>query len=234
MGGIVSSVIGGVISAKGANKAAKTQAAAANRAAQNEVDMYNQNREDLTPYRAAGTNALDLYQRATTGKGFKYGDEGQVIEGEYVDVTDEDRFSGFEKSPGYQFRLDEGRKMLENSASARGTLYSGAQLKALTRYGQDYASGEFSNWLNQLGVLSGIGQTATNNTAMLGAQSVGNQNNALMAAADARASGYVGKAGAWTNVLNQVGGMANNWSGGGASAPVTNAPAGMGPWQPWA
>ena len=42
-------------------------------------------------------------------------------------------------TPGYQFNLDEGRNQLESSAAARGSLYSGAALKDLTKYGQNYA-----------------------------------------------------------------------------------------------
>jgi hypothetical protein len=45
--------------------------------------------------------------------------------------------------PSYQFRLDEGLKARENSAAARGMQLSGANLKGLDRYSQDYASQEF-------------------------------------------------------------------------------------------
>lgn len=55
----------------------------------------------------------------------------------------------FVKDPGYQFRLDEGTKGLENASLARGGFDSGAQLKALARYNQDYASSEFGNASNR-------------------------------------------------------------------------------------
>lgn len=51
--------------------------------------------------------------------------------------------------PGYQFRFNEGTKALERSASARGTLKGGRTLKELTRYAQDYASGEFDKAYNR-------------------------------------------------------------------------------------
>lgn len=47
--------------------------------------------------------------------------------------------------PGYQFRLKQGQQALENSASARGTLRGGAQLKALVDYQQGAASQEYGN-----------------------------------------------------------------------------------------
>jgi len=51
--------------------------------------------------------------------------------------------------PGYQFRLKQGQQALENSASARGTLRGGAQLKALTDYAQGAASQEYQNAYNR-------------------------------------------------------------------------------------
>jgi hypothetical protein len=49
----------------------------------------------------------------------------------------------FEKEPGYEFRLQEGNRNIENTAAARGGLLSGAALKAMQRFGQDFASNEF-------------------------------------------------------------------------------------------
>lgn len=57
MGSVVGSVAGGLISASASNKAAKTQAAAADRAAEVQKEMYEQTREDLTPYRTTGVAA---------------------------------------------------------------------------------------------------------------------------------------------------------------------------------
>lgn len=49
----------------------------------------------------------------------------------------------FKQDPGYQFRLKEGSKALQNSAAARGTLLTGATAKALQGYGQEQASQEY-------------------------------------------------------------------------------------------
>ena len=48
-------------------------------------------------------------------------------------------------SPGFQFRLDEGRKALERSAAARGVLRSGGTLKDILGWGQNFASQEYGN-----------------------------------------------------------------------------------------
>jgi len=74
--------------------------------------------------------------------------------------------------PGYQFRMQEGQKALERSASARGGIRGGGTLKALTRFGQGFGAQEFgaarnrfeqdkANRYNRLASLSGIGQQST-------------------------------------------------------------------------
>jgi len=76
------------------------------------------------------------------------------------------RASSFETAPGYEFRKEEGQKGVENSAAARGGLLSGAALKAIQRYGQDFASNEYGNWFNQSNTdrnfISGQGDAAYN------------------------------------------------------------------------
>jgi len=51
----------------------------------------------------------------------------------------------FQKDPGYEFRLKEGQRALQNSAAARGTLLTGATAKAIGNYGQEAASQEYGN-----------------------------------------------------------------------------------------
>lgn len=115
------------------------------------------------------------------------------------DLNRDFTLADFTKDPGYQFRLDEGEKGINRAASARGGFDSGASLKALDRYDQDYASGEFSNAynrfnndrtnrFNRLSSLAGLGtaantqlintnQSTANNVSELD-QQVGNINAA--------------------------------------------------------
>jgi hypothetical protein len=93
----------------------------------------------------------------------------------------------FQKDPGYEFRhSDEGEKGRNRAAAARGGLVSGAALKELDRYDQDYASGEFSNAynrfnndrttrFNRLSTLAGLGSNAT--TQLIGSNQ--NTTNAI-------------------------------------------------------
>lgn len=116
--------------------------------------------------------------------------------------------------PGYQFRLNEGMKGLENSAVARGGLLSGAAMKAIQKYGQEYASGEYqnafnrfnANQTNQYNRLAGLvnsGMGATNqigNAAAQYGQNVANTNAAL---GNAQAAGAIGQANAITGGISQ-------------------------------
>jgi len=121
----------------------------------------------------------------------------------------------FEKEPGYEFRLGEGEKGINRAALARGGFDSGATLKALQRFGQDYASGEYGNAWNRdaaekdrkYNFLSGIGNTGqvtTQQVGSLGAQNAANQADLITGAGNARAAGIVGGANAWGNALSQI------------------------------
>lgn len=92
----------------------------------------------------------------------------------------------FVADPGYQFRLDEGTKGIDRSAAARGGYDSGATLKALARYNQDYASSEFSNASNRdsanksriYDFLSGVENRGANAKDTVASTAVGVANNA--------------------------------------------------------
>lgn len=125
----------------------------------------------------------------------------------------------FQKDPGYDFRRREGQKGVENSAAARGMQLSGAALKGIDRYNQDFASNEYSNAYNRytqdqtneynrLSNLAGMGQTSAQqvgNTASSGLFNLGSQIGAnTIGAGNANAAGVVGQANAITGGLNNL------------------------------
>jgi len=169
-----------LIGASAASKAADAQTSAADKAAQMQWDMYQQNREDLAPYRTAGTNALAGMQAMLTDP------------------------NAYTKSPGYDFRLSEGVKALDRSAAARGMLNSGATGKALERYGQDYATQDYGNQWNRLASLAGTGQQATTTGVSNGTASASGIGSNYLAGGQARASGYAGTANAVNNGVSNL------------------------------
>lgn len=214
---VAGAILGGaVIGAISSNKASKQQSASADKANATQLDMFNQQREDQAPWREAGNSALkDLLYG--TGLSNEAGSAG-LGQG---DFNKKFTLADFEQDPGYQFRLNEGTKALQASAAARGGLNSGATLKALTRYGQDYGSSEYdkaynrfnndqSARFNRLSSIAGIGQTANNTMANAGTNYANNVSQNQMAAGNAQAAGTVGMANSLNNGMSQVVNYYNN------------------------
>lgn len=117
--------------------------------------------------------------------------------------------------PGYQFRLAEGQKGVENSAAARGGLLSGAALKAIQKYGQDYASNEFdrawqrdnatkTNSFNRLQAIVGTGTGATQQVSDAAGQYATRTASVNGDLGNAQAAGIMGQANAWSNGIGQT------------------------------
>jgi hypothetical protein len=111
----------------------------------------------------------------------------------------------WQTDPGYQFRFSEGMRALENSAAARGGLFSGAFGRGAIEYGQNMASAEYINIYNRLANIAGLGQTGSQNpyggaSSYLAANAGAN----LAGAGISRGSGYTGQANAWANTINQL------------------------------
>lgn len=190
-------IAGTLYGANAAGNAAQTQADAARYATDIGNQQYAQNRADMEPWRQSGVSALAQLNAGTAAGG---------------DFNRNFTAADFTADPGYQFRMDQGRQGLERSAAARGGLLNGGTLKALTRYGQDYASNEFGNaynrWsndtstrYNRLSSLAGLGQTTASQVAGYGAQNASNAANNAMQVGNANASGYIGRANAIGNGL---------------------------------
>jgi hypothetical protein len=195
------SVIGAVAGGSASSKAARAQRDASQQASDTELQMYNQTRDDQAPYRQAGYTALNQI-----GGGTQPGGE----------FNRNFTMADFVKDPGYDFRMEQGQQGLERSAAARGGLLNGGTLKALTRYGQDYASGEYANAynrfnsdttnrFNRLATVAGVGQTSLGQTGAQGAQVANSVGNNITGAGNATAAGYIGQGNAVTGTVNSLG-----------------------------
>ncbi len=127
-------------------------------------------------------------------------------------------YQGFEASPGYQFRRDEGSKAIERSAAARGLLRSGATQKAIGRYVDGLASSEYDSYAQRLMSLAGVGQAATGGTAAAGAQASGQAANAAMNAGQGIAQGAINTGNARASSYANTGSAINSTVSGLTSA----------------
>lgn len=226
-----SAIVGGAVQSRAASKAAKAQTNAANQANETERYIYDQTREDQLPWQDAGRAGLNslmgLYgfeQKPVPGTGkaavpgtpagsgffgalFNPAKPGEAAIPPDMEWQRAANPSGVANSfmtmdPGYQFRLKEGQRNLENSAAARGGLMSGNFLKATTKYGQDYGANEFTNIANRYSALAGVGQSANSQLQQAGQNYANAYGQNVTNAGAARASGYAGKANAITGALN--------------------------------
>lgn len=123
-------------------------------------------------------------------------------------------FDKFRNTPGYQFGLQTGFDQVQASAAAHGGLYSGATLKALQRYGNDYADQQgYTPYMNRLASLAGMGQTANAQNAAAGQNYANQASNNMIGAGNARASGLLGQAQAQGQLAGNIAGI-GGWLGG--------------------
>jgi hypothetical protein len=235
--GGISSLVGGAMSSKASTSAANAQVDATKYAAELQSkssaealalqkQIWEQQQESQKPWIGAGTNALAQLQALLA--------PGGALTQSFSPASFDS--STVQMDPGFQFRLAEGKKAIERSAAARGGALGGGALKALTRYAQDYSSGEYgnaynrargayqqdytnafntfqanrSNQLNPLLSLAGLGQTATT--------TLGNEGGQF---AQGAAANLTGTGNNLANLATQAGnarasgyvGNANAWNG---------------------
>lgn len=183
----VGAIIGGVASigsallgSRAAGKAADAQAQSGEAAIAEQRRQFDLSRSDMAPYREAGQQAI--------------GSLSDMLQPGYDHTT----------SPGYQFRLDEGNRAIENSAAAKGLLLSGGNLKDIIGYSQGMAADDFDRQFNRTASVAQGGQQVGMGLAQLGQQSANNIGNTMMGIGNARASGYMGAANAWSQGLGNL------------------------------
>ena len=160
------------------SSAKKGKQKAKKRAMLHEQKLYDQRIENTERYRKGGNIAQDqLNAMMQTG-----------------DFSRRFSMDDFEKDPGYDFRLQEGEKSLERGAAARGGLLSGAAMKAMERYGQDYGSQEYGKARSRFNE-----DRATRYNKLMGQVNTGLQGTAMLN----KASGQFGARG--SQLLQQRG-----------------------------
>jgi hypothetical protein len=185
-----SAVLGGAMQSSAASKAAYAQRVANEQAMDEQRRQYDQTREDLAPWRAAGGNAL---QRLA-------GDIERMPTAQEVMAQ-----------PGYQFGLQQGQQALDRRQAAAGGRISGRAMKAGARYATDYAASGYNaeyqrrqDRLNRLAALAGIGQTATGASAAAGANSANAISGMLMQGGANAGAARLAQGSIWGNALGDV------------------------------
>ena len=192
--GAASSLLSGIAGGKGARKAAKTQAKSA-------ADQIAAGRENRDYQYDLNSGSINRGEGASSTIAALLGIGGDPAAAKTA-------FDNYQGSYGYQFRLGEGTNAINTNAYARGMGDSGATLKALERYGQDYGSNEFGKYLSQLGGLSSEGQGARSLVAGVGGNFVNQFGQATQGAADAASNARLLSAGNLSNAFQNIGNTA--------------------------
>jgi hypothetical protein len=131
-------------------------------------------------------------------------------------------YQGFQKTPGYDFALQEGTNAIEAGAAARGGLYSGRTMQDLQQRGIGHANQEYGNYLNRILGMTDMGMGAaamdansSNAFAAQASQAAANKGNAQMAGAigvgNAFQGGFSNLASAFGYQQNQQQPQAKPW-----------------------
>jgi hypothetical protein len=163
-------LFGGIMQARAASKASSAQERAANQDIAFQKETRDLIRRDLKAYREGGLNAFNMYNNEVTGTGP----------------------TQFQKTQDYNFGLNEGINTVQAGAAARGGLFSGAAMKDLNTFGQDYASTRREGWLNRLGGLADTGLSAAQMSGNASTNAAAGVSNALSNRGNAQSAGYVG------------------------------------------
>jgi hypothetical protein len=218
--GAAGSIGGALIGSRAANKAGQQQQEGARRAGQLVTDAAGQVNPGISSAAAgagqgysvaAGNAGAGVSNAAAGANGYlrPYYDMGTGAAGQMTDFMQGDGNKNFTAAdmeaydPGYQFRIDQAMKSLNNGATAHGMTDSGAALKSAAMYSQNLASDEFgkafdrfntnaNNRFTRLSSLMGYGLGA-------GQQMGQNDMHAAEYGGDAsmRAAQYGGDAGMW-------------------------------------
>lgn len=205
----------------GGSLLASSNSASASKAAANQVSnaqnatlgfqqsVYNNTTANLQPYVNTGQSALNALSSL-------YGLGGTNTNAP-VSATNNgamQAYNNFTQTPAYQFQFQQGQLAANRGLAAEGLTGSGAQAKALTQYGQGYASSGFNSYISQLASLAGLGENSAVQVGTQGNQAAGTVAGANTASGNAQGAGILGANNATntgnTNALGALGGTLNN------------------------
>lgn len=170
----------GVQGASAAKKQTAAMASANKNALNLQAKMYDQTTANMSPFVTSGTSANTRLSDLLGG-------------------DPEQQRAILESSPGYQFRLNQGTKSMNQSLGARGSLFSGDALKAAQTFGQGLADQTYNDYVQQLQTAANAGQSAAANQGASSANYASNAGNLMNNAGNINASGMQ----AVNNVTNQ-------------------------------
>jgi hypothetical protein len=193
IGKVLGGITGASQSAKAAEQAGQTQAAASQAGIDEQRRQFDSLVQLMSPYIQAGTGAMQQ-QQALIGL---QGPEAQ-----------QQAISGFEQSPLFQSMQQQGENAILQNASATGGLRGGNVQAALGQFRPQLLNQLIEQQYGRLGGLSAMGQASAAGQAGAGMQSAGNVGNLLANQAQATAGGQIARGGMQRQVFGDILGLA--------------------------
>lgn len=225
-GFVAAAAVGAVGSVVGAGE----QASASENATNTQEQMFNQQNQNLAPYRTTGSQA-NTELGYLEGVGPKTG--GSSALGGYGSLNQPFNTSDWKSlSPSYGFQLQQGAQgTLNQSSSAQGA-ESGAALSSLQSYNQNFANSSFNNAFNMYQTqqgnifnrLSGLAQTgeaASSNQASGGSNYANSISQSMTNTGTAIGAGIAGAGNSFSQA-GLLGALYNGQQGSGDQNPALN------------
>lgn len=194
--GAAGSIAGGVISGKGAKKAAKIQQKTAEEQMAQTKQFYD---DAVTRYQPD----IDQANRASNLYAGLLGDGGNA-------QASQDALNTWKNSVSYNTVLNNALNDVNANAYAGGMGRSGAAMKALQDRGTDIANSYLQTYLGNLNTQVQTGANAKSALTGAGTTALGQNNQSLGNAGNAASNAALSTANTWSNVLQNLGNTASN------------------------
>ena len=198
VGDFIGDTIGGITGAKqageAAEKAGKTQAAAAQAGIEEQRRQFDKMMQVLAPYSQAGVSALDRlrpYEQAGTGAL----EAQQALAGLRGPEAQRAAIQQISSSPEFQAQVEQGERALLQRASATGGLRGGNIQEALAQFRPAMLSDLINQQYGRLGGFTQLGSQTATNLAQIGQASAAKQASGALRTGESIA-GLLGEQGA--------------------------------------
>lgn len=227
LGAVAGPVIGGLIGSNASKSAGQTQADAANRATDTQLQMFNTQNAQAAPYRETGQSGLwnlnyllgntaNATSDSTVASAIGMGPDGKgggMGPGALLRPFSKDDLQT-NLAPNYQFMLDQGLGAVKNAGNLAGGM-SGNTLKGINDYAQNYAGNAYqnafnnynanqTNIFNRLSTIAGLGSAANAQSSSLAGTLAPSIAGTQVGAGAAQAAGTVGSANAISGGINNA------------------------------
>lgn len=182
IGSAIAGIAGSFLGSRGAGRAATRAADFQSGAAEQGIDVQNEQFQRILGLLGPSIEGGDLARQQQLGLLGLLGPEAQQA-----------AQAQFAESPGQQFIRERQQRALTRNQAAIGGLGGGNIRTALQEQAAGFAAQDFGNQFNRLGGLAGAGQQAATNIGQFGQASAANIGNLLTQRGQAQASGTLGR-----------------------------------------